>query len=84
MSDTITATWITKDNEKIIADVPVGQTLMHAALANNVPDILGECGGALACGTCRVVVEYAPVPLQERSRPNPRCWNSPTLPPQES
>jgi 2Fe-2S ferredoxin len=84
MSNTIMAAWITKDNEKISADVPFGQTLMHAALANNVPDILGECGGALACGTCHVIVEYSPVPLEERKQTETEMLEFADVPPQDA
>lgn len=33
---------------------------MEAALNAGVPGIRGECGGALACATCHVVVEHCP------------------------
>jgi ferredoxin, 2Fe-2S len=36
-----------------------GQTVMEAALANNVPGIDGDCGGNCACGTCHVYIEPA-------------------------
>ncbi|HSW20184.1 MAG TPA: 2Fe-2S iron-sulfur cluster-binding protein [Ramlibacter sp.] len=61
--DTINATWILEDGRKVEAAVPLGHSFMEAALANNVTGIVGECGGALACGTCHVYVESAPVPL---------------------
>ena len=32
------------------------QSLMKAAVTNNVPGILADCGGSCACATCHVVV----------------------------
>ncbi len=50
-------TWVLKDDKKITADVPVGHNLMEAAVANNVPNVIGECGGCLSCATCHVYVD---------------------------
>jgi len=50
-------TWILKDGKRISADVPVGHSLMEAAVANNVPNVIGECGGCLSCATCHVYVD---------------------------
>jgi len=50
-------TWILGDGRQITADVPVGRNLMEAAVANNVPDVIGECGGCLSCATCHVYVD---------------------------
>ena len=33
-----------------------GQSVMENAVKNNVPGIAADCGGALACATCRVYV----------------------------
>jgi ferredoxin, 2Fe-2S len=38
-------------------DVPVGQSVMQAAVDNRVPGIDGDCGGQCACGTCHVYVD---------------------------
>ncbi|MEE1799494.1 2Fe-2S iron-sulfur cluster-binding protein [Streptomyces sp. JV176] len=40
--------------QTVVADD--GETLMHAALNNLVPGIVGECGGELSCATCHVYV----------------------------
>lgn len=48
--------WTVPDGSEIAADVAEGTTLKDAALANNVPGILGDCGGNLSCATCHVVV----------------------------
>jgi len=37
-------------------EVPVGQTLREAAIAADVPGILGLCGGYSLCSTCHVYV----------------------------
>lgn len=52
-------TWRTAGGDDITVEVPNGHTLMAAAVANAVPGILGDCGGALACATCHVVVPEA-------------------------
>ncbi|WP_293748972.1 2Fe-2S iron-sulfur cluster-binding protein [Limnohabitans sp. Rim8] len=33
-----------------------GQSLMQAAVDNNVPGIQADCGGLMTCATCHVVV----------------------------
>ena len=50
-------TWILSDGRQISAQVAIGHNLMEAAVANNVPDVIGECGGCLSCATCHVYVE---------------------------
>ena len=50
------ATWVLGDGKTITADVREGQNLMEAAVANNVPRVIGECGGSLSCATCHVYV----------------------------
>ena len=36
-----------------------GDSIMHAATHNDVPGILGRCGGFCNCGTCHVFVDPA-------------------------
>lgn len=68
MKEKISVTWICTDGSRVVADVPLGHSLMEAAVSNGVPGVVGDCGGAMACATCHVVVELSPLPLPERSR----------------
>ena len=40
-------------------EAKVGQSLMVAARAANVPGIVTECGGSMVCGTCHVFIDDA-------------------------
>jgi 2Fe-2S ferredoxin len=42
-----------------VIDAEVGKSLMQNAIANGVPGIDADCGGACACGTCHCFVEAA-------------------------
>ncbi len=50
-------TWKLPDGGEINADVAEGVNMMEAAVANNVPNVIGECGGNLSCATCHVYVD---------------------------
>jgi len=52
-------TWILADGGEMTADVAEGVNLMEAAVAQNVPGVIGECGGCLSCATCHVFVDDA-------------------------
>jgi 2Fe-2S ferredoxin len=45
-----------------------GHSVMEVAIANSVPGIDADCGGACACGTCHIYVDNAWLPkLGERT-----------------
>jgi 2Fe-2S ferredoxin len=48
--------YIEPTGEKKTVDVPVGTTLMVAAVKNGIEGIIGECGGVCMCATCHVYV----------------------------
>ena len=52
-------TYIAADGAARTLDVPDGESLMEAAVANGVPGIDGDCGGNCACATCHVHVDAA-------------------------
>ena len=52
-----TVTWTLGGGKTITADVAKFGNLMQAAVANNVPRVIGECGGCLSCATCHVYVD---------------------------
>jgi 2Fe-2S ferredoxin len=50
-------TYIRSDGSSQTIDVPVGTSVMQAAVLNGIPGIVGECGGSAMCATCHVHVE---------------------------
>lgn len=50
-------TYVEHDGSRTELDVPAGQSLMKAAVANDVEGIVGNCGGSLSCATCHVYVK---------------------------
>ena len=51
--------YIHPNGERQEVEVPVGQNLMMAAATHSVEGIVGDCGGAMSCATCHVVVDGA-------------------------
>ncbi|MEL6376860.1 MAG: 2Fe-2S ferredoxin [Pseudomonadota bacterium] len=45
-------TFITPQGDHHLVDATIGMSVMEAAVQNNVPGIVAECGGACACATC--------------------------------
>lgn len=50
-------TFIEHNGTEHVIEAEAGQSLMQAAVDNNIPGIDADCGGACACGTCHVIVE---------------------------
>jgi 2Fe-2S ferredoxin len=49
--------YIHSTGERKEVEVPIGQNLMMAATSNDIKGIVGDCGGAMSCATCHVIVE---------------------------
>ena len=43
--------------ERTEIEVPIGQNLMLGAAAHGIEGIVGDCGGAMSCATCHVIVD---------------------------
>jgi 2Fe-2S ferredoxin len=48
---------ITPDGKQTELQVAEGTSVMQAALANGLPGLNADCGGACQCATCHVYVE---------------------------
>jgi len=51
------AVFISPDGSSIELKIPVGTSLMSAAVSNGIEHIVGDCGGSASCATCHVYVE---------------------------
>lgn len=54
-----TINFILKDGTTRAVEAPIGQSVMEAAIRNNVRGIDAECGGSCSCATCHVYVDDA-------------------------
>lgn len=54
-------TYLLADGSRHEIDAEDGESVMLAAIRNNVPGIEAECGGCLSCATCHVYVKDGPV-----------------------
>ena len=52
-------TYVEFNGAKHVVDVAEGENVMRGALYNDLPGIIGECGGGLACATCHCYVDEA-------------------------
>lgn len=52
-------TYIEFGGAEHVIDLPAGENVMRGALSHDLPGIIGECGGGLACATCHCYVDDA-------------------------
>lgn len=55
----ISVTFVDAQGAEITVTAQEGSTLMEAAIANEVPSIVGFCGGMCVCGTCHCYADGA-------------------------
>lgn len=53
----VTLVFVTSDEAQHRVAAKVGQTVMEAARAANVPGIMADCGGSCSCATCHAYVD---------------------------
>lgn len=51
--------YIQHDGKELVADVPLGSTVMQGGIDNLIVGIEARCGGACSCATCHVYVDEA-------------------------
>jgi 2Fe-2S ferredoxin len=50
-------TFVLANGEKKTVEARAGDSVMMIAVANSVPGIIAECGGAMSCATCHCYVD---------------------------
>jgi 2Fe-2S ferredoxin len=55
--DRIEIVFVYGNDKRFAVQAQIGQSVMEAAVANNVPGIGAICGGAMICATCRVFAD---------------------------
>ncbi|MEE4162181.1 MAG: 2Fe-2S iron-sulfur cluster-binding protein [Woeseiaceae bacterium] len=54
-----TIIFVDHEGNETAVDATNGESVMEAAINNNIEGIVAECGGACACATCHVYVDPA-------------------------
>jgi ferredoxin, 2Fe-2S len=50
-------TYVSYDGKSTTLDVPLGTSVMQAAVLHGLDGIVAECGGSCMCATCHVYVQ---------------------------
>ena len=50
-------TFLSATGVEFVVEASDGDTVMQAAILNDVPGIVAECGGAMMCATCHCYVD---------------------------
>jgi len=50
-------TYVSYDGKSTTLDVPLGTSVMQAAVLHGIDGIVAECGGSCMCATCHVFVQ---------------------------
>lgn len=50
-------TFVEHTGQAHTVDAPLARSLMQIAIDNDVPGVLGDCGGACSCATCHGYVD---------------------------
>ena len=61
MTQVVRVHFVLPSGEVMTYDGAVGDSLLDVALDNNVPGIIGQCGGGCTCCTCHVWVDEPPL-----------------------
>lgn len=52
----VAVTFVAPDGSTRALEGVAGETVMELAMANDIPQVLADCGGAMSCATCHVYV----------------------------
>ncbi|ANH37614.1 Rhodocoxin [Nocardioides dokdonensis FR1436] len=52
-----TVVFIDPHGERRTVEATLGRSLMETAIDHDVPGVVGQCGGSLACASCHVYVQ---------------------------
>lgn len=65
MSQEIVLNYRTADGAVRSIDARVGDSVMEAAVQNDIDEVVAECGGSLICATCHVYLDAPTAALFE-------------------